>query len=119
MKNFTIPIANQSRSLEKLRKAIYKFDDKLEDLRNKTASAQEVSNKAFLLNNINKEAKLSSKVYTVKNLTKDTNDTLASAKMLLKNATIALGDARDATAELCNNLKFIDKLLNKLVKSLI
>ncbi|KAK6627792.1 hypothetical protein RUM44_010271 [Polyplax serrata] len=100
VKNFTIPITNQSMSLEKLRQAIQDFDDKLEDLRNNTASAQEISDKALMLNNMNKEAKLSSKVYTIKNMTKDANDTLANAKMLLKNATDALEDARGATAEL-------------------
>lgn len=91
-------------SLEKLRQAIQDFDDKLEDLRNNTASAQEISDKALMLNNMNKEAKLSSKVYTIKNMTKDANDTLANAKMLLKNATDALEDARGATAELCETL---------------
>ena len=101
MRNFTIPITNQSKELEKLRKAIQDFDDRLEDLKNHTESAQETSDKSILLNKINKDEKLSSKVNTIKNMTKDSNETVANAKILLKNATDALDDARSATAELC------------------
>lgn len=117
MRNFTLPIANQSRSLDKLIRAMESFDDKLQDLKNRTSSAQETSDKALLLNSLNKDAKLSSKLYTIRNMTKDANDTLADAKMLLKNATNALDDARGATAELCKYPRLCnpDKILLSII----
>lgn len=100
MKNFTVPINEQAINLEKLRETINDFNDKLEDLMNNTSAAIETSYTASELNNRNKNAKLTSKVYTILNMTKDANDTLTDAKIFLRNATMALDDARAATAEL-------------------
>ncbi|KAL0280200.1 UNVERIFIED_CONTAM: hypothetical protein PYX00_001570 [Menopon gallinae] len=100
MSNFTVPVTKQAMELEKLRKKIEDFNEKMDDLQNNTAAAEEATKKAFMLNHMNKEAKLSSKVYTIRNMTKDADDILKEVEKLLKNSTVALQDAKDAAAEL-------------------
>lgn len=98
--NFTVPVTKQAMELEKLRKKIEDFNEKMDDLQNNTVAAEEVTKKAFMLNHMNKVAKLSSKVYTIRNMTKDTDDILKEVEKLLENSTVALRDAKDAAVEL-------------------
>ncbi|CAG2053240.1 unnamed protein product [Timema podura] len=92
MEEFSIPVHNQSQAFRDLRRKIHEFDDKLGDLQNYSRDSIEKVLVAQQFNDQNRNAKVTSTVNTVKNLTKESNSTLLEAKELLKNATDLLND---------------------------
>nr|CAD7256718.1 unnamed protein product [Timema shepardi] len=93
MEEFSIPVHNQSQAFRDLRRKIHEFDDKLGDLQNYSRDSIEKVLVAQQFNDQNRNAKVTSTVNTVKNLTKEANSTLLEAKELLKNATDLLNGA--------------------------
>ena len=96
MKSYSLPVHNQSKAFEDLRKKIHNFDDKLEDLNNHTIASINKADEAQSLNNANSNSKISGTVDRVMNLTKEANHTLEDARILLKNASDLLGESKNA-----------------------
>ncbi|KAG8228153.1 hypothetical protein J437_LFUL002807 [Ladona fulva] len=118
IKEFSLPVSNQSKEFEDLRKKIDEFDLKLEDLRNNSMMADGKATEAESLNEVNKNAKFSSKVETVKNLTKESEKTLKEANEYLKNASEILKGARnDFENKNRDGLRDVNKQVNSSIEA--
>jgi chromosome segregation ATPase len=119
MNGFSVPVHNQSEAFEALRVKIQNFDDKLNDLNNRTQNTFYKANDAEALNDANNNSKVTSTVEKVKNLTQEANSTLEDANKLLRNASALLRDARIAfenlLVEIENGQVSKDKLNETLV----
>ncbi|XP_046389625.1 laminin subunit alpha [Ischnura elegans] len=107
MMDFNVPMFNQSKEFEDLRKKIEEFDAKLDDLRNNSAMAEKKYTEAEALNLQNRNAKFAPKVMSVNNMTKETESSMGEAKDYLKKSFDILGRTND---NFLNLNKIIDDL---------
>lgn len=101
MTDSSLPISNHEKDVDGLRVRIEEFDDKLEDLRNNSFQALATVASAAALNDASRRAKLTSNVQAVNTVTQDAESALTDAKLLLRNASLAVDETRAATSEIC------------------
>lgn len=86
------PVKEQYDRLEHLKDNFALFDERIEDLFNRTAQSRQWANDAEFFNQKNKRASLQSKFDTIGNQTKQIQDSLATAKKRIDEADSKLED---------------------------
>lgn len=86
------PVKEQSDRLENLKDNFGLFDERIEDLFNRTAQSRQWANDAEYLNEKNKRASLQSKFDTIGNQTKQIQESLATAKKRIDEADRKIED---------------------------